>query len=227
LRALLDGLFPGPPRDEVLRERLAGRERRRPGSLHRLLSRLDPRTAARVHAHDLPKLTRALEICLLTRRPASRVFAERPRDALAGFRVLKIGLNPARQALYARLDRRAAAMFDGGLIDEVRRILALGYSRSSKPFESHGYKQAIQCIEGDLSHAEAVALAQRNTRRYAKRQITWLRKEAEIEWFEGFGEDAGIQEAVMARVRNFLAAENAPSPAAISLNTPGSGTEFT
>lgn len=227
LRALLDGLFPGPSGDAALRERLAVRHRRRPGSLHRLLLRFDPGTAARVHPNDLPKLTRALEIRLLTRQAASRVFAERSRDALQGFRVLKIGLNPRRDALYARLDRRTAAMFDGGLIREVRGILALGYPPSSKPFESHGYRQAIQLLNSELNPTEAIASARRNTRHYAKRQVTWFKREPEIEWFGGFGEEPEVQEAIVERVRNFLAAGSAASPDAMSQMAPGSGVDST
>jgi tRNA dimethylallyltransferase len=98
LRALLDGLFAGPSRDPGLRLRLAARETRRPGSLHRLLRRFDSQAAARIHPHDVPKVTRALEVCLLTRRPVSELFRE-GRDPLAGYRVLKLGLEPGRDAL--------------------------------------------------------------------------------------------------------------------------------
>ncbi|MSV28104.1 MAG: tRNA (adenosine(37)-N6)-dimethylallyltransferase MiaA [Bryobacterales bacterium] len=225
LRALLDGLFSGPAGDGSLRERLALRHKRRAGSLHRLLARFDPETAARVHPNDLRKLTRALEIRLLTRQPASQVFAERSRQPLQGFRVLKIGLNPEREALYARLNRRTAAMFEGGLIEEVHAILSSGYSASAKPFESHGYKQAIQLLNGELNFMEAVANARQNTRNYAKRQMTWFKRDADIEWFAGFGDEPGIQVAVAGRVRNFLAAASTPSPAITSPTTPGSGTE--
>ncbi len=225
LSALLDGLFPGLARDGSLRERLAVRHKRRPGSLHRLLSRFDPETAARVHPNDLPKLTRALEIRLLTRQPASQVFSERSRDALRDFRVLKIGLNPEREALYARLNRRTADMFEGGLIEEVRGVLAMGYSSAAKPFESHGYKQAIQVLNGELNFGEALASARQNTRNYAKRQMTWFKRVADIEWFAGFGDEPGIQVAVTGRVRNFLTAASTPSPATMSRATPGSGTE--
>jgi tRNA dimethylallyltransferase len=205
LRALLDGLFPGPARDQALRDRLAGRERRRPGSLHRLLGRFDPKAAQRIHPNDLPKLTRALEVCLLTRRPVSEMFRQ-GRDALAGYRILKIGLLPPRQQLYERLDRRTEQMFAAGLIEEVRGILARGFSSSAKPFESHGYRQAMQLLNGELNLKEAIFYAQRNTRHYAKRQMTWFRQERAIEWFSGFGHEPQIQEAVLSRTRDFLKA---------------------
>lgn len=203
LRALLDGLFPGPGRDEALRGRLAARETRRPGSLHRLLRRLDPPSAARIHPRDTRKLIRALEVRLLTRRPISEAFTE-GRDALRGYRTLKIGLYPPRDDLYERLDLRCQKMFEGGLVDEVRRILSLGYSPEIKPLESHGYRQALQLLRGELNHKEALFYAQRNTRRYAKRQWTWFRRERDLEWFAGFGDDPSIQAAVLDRVRKHL-----------------------
>ena len=193
LRALVDGLFAGPSRDQPLRERLAAREARRPGSLHRLLHRFDPHSAKQIHANDVPKVTRALEVCLLTRRPVSELFRE-GRDRLTGYRVLKLGLLPEREALYARLDQRCARMFECGLVDEVRHILSLGFPETVKPFESHGYKQALQLIRGELNPREAVFYAQRNTRQYAKRQITWFRKEPGLIWLKGFGDDPQIRD---------------------------------
>ena len=202
-RALLEGLFPGPPRDQALRDRLAARERRRAGSLFRLLRRLDPEAARRIHPHDLPKLTRALEVCLLTRHAMTDMFRE-GRDALQGYRVLKIGLSPPRDELYQRIDERAAQMFQAGLLDEVRAILARGFPPSAKPFESHGYRQALQLLNGELSLKDAIFYAQRNTRRYAKRQMTWFRQEVAVNWVSGFGGDPQSQQAVIACVREFL-----------------------
>ena len=203
LRALLSGLFEGPERDSALRERLSARQLRRPGSLHRILARLDPETARRIHPNDVPKVTRALEVCLLARRPVSELFRT-GRSALTGYRTLKLGLSPDRDALYQRLDQRCQAMFDTGLVEEVRHILSLGFSPACKPFESHGYKQALQYVHGELTLKEAVFYAQRNTRRYAKRQVTWFRQEPEMVWLRGFGEDPHIREQALARVRDFL-----------------------
>jgi tRNA dimethylallyltransferase len=206
-RALVDGLFPGPSRDQALRERLDARERRKPGSVHRLLRRFDPEAARRIHPHDLPKLIRALEVRLLTRRPATDWFRQ-GRDALHGYCPLKIGLAPDRDALYRRLDLRGEQMFHGGLIEEVRGILDRGFPSASKPFESHGYRQAIQLLGGELSLKDAVFYTQRNTRRYAKRQMTWFRQERGMEWFSGFGDDPEIQRAVVDRVGKFLSRED-------------------
>jgi tRNA dimethylallyltransferase len=202
LRALLDGLFEGPSRDQPLRDRLAARESRHPGSLHRLLARFDRETAGKIHPNDVPKVTRALEICLLTRRPATELFRA-GRDALRGYEVLELGLLPDRDALYDRLNLRCERMFANGLVEEVRHILALGFPPSAKPFESVGYRQALQLINGELSPRDAVFYAQRATRQYAKRQITWFRRDPAVVWLKGFGDDPQINLAALARMKVF------------------------
>jgi tRNA dimethylallyltransferase len=176
---------------------------RRPGSLHRLLRKFDPATARRIHANDTNKLIRALEVTLLERRPLSELHGA-GRDALTGYAVRKLVLNPPRDQLYSRLDRRVAAMFGGGLIEETRAILGRGYSPSAKPFESLGYQQAVMVIGGKISVQEAVADTQLQTRRYAKRQWTWFRREADAEWIAGFGDDVTVQAEVLERIRKFL-----------------------
>jgi tRNA dimethylallyltransferase len=203
LRALLDGLAPGPQRDAELRVGLRARESSRPGSLHRILSRLDPRTAARIHRNDTPKVMRALEICISSRGTATELFSA-GRDALEGFRVLKIGVFPDRDELYKRLAERTEAMFDEGIIEETQAILARGYSSDCKPFESIGYKQALQTIRGELSPKDARFYAARETRRYSKRQMTWFRQDRGIEIFRGFGDDPQVTEMALARVHAFV-----------------------
>jgi tRNA dimethylallyltransferase len=203
LRALLEGLFPGPGRDQAVRDRLAARETSRPGSLHRLLTRFDPPTAARIHPTDVQKLIRAVEVRLLTRRPPSELYAA-GRDALQGYRILKIGVDPPRQALYSHLDERCRRMFEQGLVQEVRHILALGYPPTSKPFESLGYRQALQLVEGQLTPEQALLDTQQATRRYAKRQWTWFRRDPELQWFPGFGHDDSVQVQVLQRIASFL-----------------------
>ncbi|HEY1240906.1 MAG TPA: tRNA (adenosine(37)-N6)-dimethylallyltransferase MiaA [Bryobacteraceae bacterium] len=201
-RALVAGLFEGPERDAALRERLGAREKRRPGSLHRLLSRFDRDAAGRIHPHDVPKVMRALEVCLLAQRPVSALFRD-GRNALRGYRTIRFVLQPDRERLYQRLDARCRQMFQGGLIDEVRHILSLGYPPSAKPFESHGYKQVLQLLGGELTLEGALELAQRNTRRYAKRQMTWFRQEPGVEWVPNFGDDAAVVQDVLVRVAGF------------------------
>jgi tRNA dimethylallyltransferase len=218
LRALIEGLAPGPQRDEPLRARLQQRERRRPGSVHRILNRLDPATAGRIHPNDTPKLIRALEICLSSRRSASEVFSE-GRDALEGFRVLKVGLFPGRDQLYERLESRMASIFARGLIQETAGILAAGYLETCKPFGSIGYKQALQSLRGELSPKDALFYAARETRRYAKRQMTWFRQEPGLEVFPGFGDDPEVIARVEERVAWFIgpgSCVNSPGPPEIT-----------
>jgi tRNA dimethylallyltransferase len=203
LRALFEGLFPGPRRDPATRSRLAARERRRPGSLHRILSRIDPQSAARIHANDVNKTIRALEVCMLARQPLSKMF-ERGRDRLQGFEIAKAGLNPPRDALYARLDRRFERMIAAGLLDEVRRLLESGVPPESKPFESLGYKQALAVVRGDSPLDAAIASAKLETRRYAKRQLTWFRRERDVAWFEGFGDCPEVRKQVSEFVQKTL-----------------------
>lgn len=201
LRALLQGLSPGHERDEPLRARLIQREIRRGGSLHRILGRLDPQAAARIHPHDIKKLIRALELCHLHRQPASALLA-RGKDALTGFDVFKAGLDPPRAALYERINARVHRMFQEGLIEEVEAIRSRGIRLTVKPFESLGYAQVRAYFEGTLSLEEAIGLTQQETRRYAKRQMTWFRKEPGVHWFRGFGDEPHIQEQAIATIRS-------------------------
>src|ERR1039458_1161222 len=164
LRALLEGLFPGPQRSEELRERLRERAQER-GSpyLHELLLHLDPAAAAKIHPHDAPKIIRAVEVCLASRAPMSQLWEERGRDPLCGFCILRIGLNPEREALYARLNQRACQMFDNGLIDETATLLErYGEQKSVTPLDSLGYKQATQFLHGELTDRRSVTATQQS-----------------------------------------------------------------
>ena len=184
LRALTEGLFAGPQRHEDLRERLRRSETRHgSGWLQRMLARIDPASAARIHANDTPKLIRAIEVCVAARKPMSEVLS---RDPLTGFRLLRIGLNPPRKALYERLNQRCAEMFAAGLVEETRGLLAR-YGRV-KALDSLGYRQALAVLDGTLSEEAAVAAAQQGHRNYAKRQLTWYRREPEVNWIEAFGD---------------------------------------
>ncbi len=185
LRALTEGLFAGPERQQELRARLeSSRAKHREDWLHRLLQRLDPASAARIHSNDTAKLIRAIEVCLAARKPLSQVLA---RDPLTGFRLLRIGLNPPRTALYERLNRRAAAMFAAGLVEETRGLLAR-YG-PVKALDSLGYRQALRVLRESWGVEEAVAAAQQGHRNYAKRQLTWFRREPDVVWIEGFGDE--------------------------------------
>ncbi len=203
LKALLEGLAEAPVRDEALRARLLSRENRRPGSLHRILRRLDPRTAASIHPNDVQKTVRALEICLESRRPASEVFAT-GRKPLEGYRTLKLGLRPARKALVDRIHVRTLRMFEQGLIEEVAGLLARGVPATAKAFESIGYKEALACVQGRLQPKEAAEMAAVATRQYAKRQMTWFRREPAVVWFEGFGDDPRVAARAIDHAEAFL-----------------------
>jgi tRNA dimethylallyltransferase len=191
LRALLEGLFPGPQRSEELRARLRQRAQQR-GSpyLHRILQRLDPAAAARVHANDIPKLIRAIEVCLASRQKMSDLW-QQGRDPLQGFSILRLGLDPDRSLLYERINQRAREMFEGGLIEETRHLLQK-YG-AVRILNSLGYKQAVQMLKGELSREAALASAQQAHRNYAKRQMTWFRREPDVHWLKGYGSDAAIQ----------------------------------
>ena len=205
LRGLIEGLPALPGRDEALRERLAGREQRRPGSLHRLLRRLEPSAGARIHPRDVQKTTRALEIRLLTRAALPAPSTARPLD---GFRLLLMGLAPERSALADAIATRTRQMFDAGLVEEVRHLLNQGLSGDEKPFESLGYKQALAHLRGQMTLEQAVVSTEIETRQYSKRQLTWFRgaskRDAPIAWFEGFGSDPAIAEACLQAVGKFL-----------------------
>lgn len=193
LRALLDGLFPGPERSEELRERLRQRvEQRGSGNLHRLLRRLDPAAAAQVHANDTPKLIRAIEVCIASRQKMTDMW-KRGRDPLTGFRILRLGLNPDRDQLYQRINVRAQHMFESGLVEETQRLLEK-YGAAAPPLSSLGYKQAVQLLQREIDRDTAVAAAQQAHRNYAKRQITWFRREPDVQWLAGFGDDPEIQQ---------------------------------
>ena len=205
LRALLEGLFTGPPRSEDLRRRLREIGRRRGSAhLHRMLKRLDAGAAAGVHANDAPKIIRALEVCLLARQKMSEMW-QRGRDPLTGFRILRIGLDPERNALYARINERARWMFEHGLVEETQRLLEK-YGESAWALSSHGYKQARQLLRGEIDRKLAVWAAQQAHRNYAKRQMTWFRREPGVHWLRGFGDDAAIQRQALGLVSQHLGA---------------------
>ena len=203
LRALLDGLFPGPQRSEELRERLRERAASRgAGYLHRILRRLDSAAAKKIHANDMPKLIRAIEVCLSSREKMTELWQQRGRDRLRGFRIVRLGLDPERQALYERINRRAQKMFDGGLIEETEHLLEK-YGDAAGPLSSLGYRQAVQFLRGEVTREQALQAAQQAHRNYAKRQMTWFRREPEVYWLRGFGDDLQVQHKAQTLTEDF------------------------
>ena len=203
LRALVEGLFPAPEPQPELRERLRGRVATH-GSryLHRMLRRLDASAALAIHENDAPKITRAIEVSLAARRPMTELW-QQGRDALSGYRVLRVGLNPPRAALYERINARAAAMFARGLVEETRGLLAR-YGPGCRALGSLGYAEAGGVLRGELTVEAAVARSQQGHRNYAKRQITWFRRDAEMRWLNGFGDEAGVVGEAVRLVEGFL-----------------------
>jgi tRNA dimethylallyltransferase len=202
LRALLDGLFAGPGRSPELRDRLRRSEAKKgAGYAHRILQRLDPESAARIHPNDAPKTIRAVEVCLLARNRMSELFRQ-GREPLTGYTIRRIGLNPPRQKLRERIDARTQAMFDQGLVSEVSELLEKGCPAGAPPLQAMGYRQALDYLLGNISMRDAVRYAQAATRQYAKRQMTWFRKEPEMFWVQGFGDETAIQAEVLKWLEN-------------------------
>jgi tRNA dimethylallyltransferase len=202
LRVLLEGLAEVPQRSEELRARLrASAEEHPPEHLHRVLKRLDSETASKIAPADEQKLIRAIEVCLLARKPISELQRE-GRVPLEGWRVFKIGLNPSREELNERIHSRTGAMLERGWLNEVQTLLASVTSEDAKPFDFIGYRELRAVLEGKISLAEAREAIQVTTRRYAKRQLTWFRKEQGVRWFSGFGDDPAIQSSAFEWLRS-------------------------
>ena len=192
LRALLEGLFAGPKRSPELRDRLRKLEATKGrGHLHRLLRRLDAKAAHSIHPNDVPKLIRAVEVCLLTRRPMTDQWAG--RDPLTGYSIVRLGLNPDRAELYRRIDLRVEHMFRAGLVQETRDIIAAEGDRA-RPLASIGYKQVVEHLRGERDLPATIAAVQQAHRNYAKRQMTWFRREPDVHWLHGFGDEPLIQQ---------------------------------
>jgi tRNA dimethylallyltransferase len=196
LRALLQGLAPAPQRDEALRDRLRARaEQRGPGWLHRVLQRMDRRAAALIHANDLPKVIRSIEVTLAGSAPQTMQW-KAGREALTGYKVVQFVVGGSREALYARINHRAAAMFERGLMEETA-MLRERFGDDCRSLGALGYAQAMSVLRGGSTVEAAVAAAQQGHRNYAKRQLTWFRHEPEMHWLSGFGDQAAIQEAAI------------------------------
>jgi len=198
LRALRQPLFASPPTDESLRQRLTrSREKRGPEHLHRLLNRLDPNAARQLYPRDWPRVQRALEVYLQTGKSIVDQQPERPEPHESSRRLRILALNPPRAELYQRINERTEAHFRAGLVDEVRDLLARGFSPASNALGAHGYRRVVECLQGLRDLDSAVEQTKLDVRHYAKRQLTWFRHEAGVEWFNGFGEENGILRSVL------------------------------
>ncbi|MGC2333437.1 MAG: tRNA (adenosine(37)-N6)-dimethylallyltransferase MiaA [Candidatus Acidiferrales bacterium] len=212
LRALLEGLADAPTRSDELRERLRKRASRHgPAYLHRLLARLDNEIASRIASRDTQKIIRAIEIRVLAGKSVADVHRN-GRTALEGYDIRKIGLLPPRTALYSRIDARVISMIEADWVDEVRRLIVSGVPANVKPFQFIGYAELRACLEGALGQDSAIKKIQLSTRQFAKRQITWFRREEQVEWFTGFGDEPGIQAAALRVAQNSSPAPSSPAP---------------
>ena len=206
LRALRAPFCISPPTDARLRQRLTRiRERHGAERLHRMLQRIDPRSAARLFPRDWPRTQRALEVRLQTGRPMSELMGARAAEPPAcAQRIRVLALEPPRVELYCRINARTRAHFELGLLDEVRILLARGVARDANSLGAHGYRRVVEYLAGERDYESAVEQTKSDVRHYAKRQLTWFRREPGVEWFEGFGDDAAVQDRVAARIKELI-----------------------
>jgi tRNA dimethylallyltransferase len=202
LRALRAPFFPSPPTDDELRSRLTNiREQHGPEHLHRILARVDPHEASKLNARDWPRVQRAIEFCLQSREriSAHRPMREPPPDFADRIRVL--ALNPPREELYRRINARTEHHFANGLVDEVRKLLAAGVPANSNALGAHGYRRVVEFLRGERTLDSAIDQTKLDVRHYAKRQLTWFRREPGVNWIDGFGDDLQMQQVVLSRLR--------------------------
>jgi tRNA dimethylallyltransferase len=203
LRALIDGLFEGPARSEELRARMRRVVARKgPGSLHRALQRIDPQSAARIAETDAERIIRAYEVYLVSGKPMNW-WQRQPRDAFRGYRWLKIGIEMPRDRLYQRIDQRVEDIFQSGFLEEVQDLLEK-YAHESHAFKAIGYRQAAECLNGRLSLAQAIEETKRESRRYAKRQLTWFRADTNIVWLDGRFDADTLQMKAAGLIMSFI-----------------------
>jgi len=206
LRVLLEGLADVPQRSEELRERLRTRAAEHaPGHLHRVLQRMDRESAKKIAPADEQKLIRAIEVCLLTKQPLSEVHRS-GRKPLEGWRAVKIGLAPEREKLYRRVHARTEAMLAAGWLEEVQGLLQVGVPECAKAFDFIGYRELRSVLRGETKLEDARTAIQQATRRYAKRQMTWFRREKGVKWLNGFGDEERIHQEALEILRADLGA---------------------
>lgn len=198
LRALRQPFFPSPPTDQGLRRRLTSiREERGPEHLYRMLERLDPESAEELYPRDWPRVQRALELRLQTGQPLSQQREIRPEPPKIAQRLRILVLNPPRQELYDRINKRTDGHFAAGLVEEVRGLLEKGVPPDSSALGAHGYRRVVEYLNGFRDLPSAIEQTKLDVRHYAKRQLTWFRHEPGVQWFAGFGDDPEVQERVL------------------------------
>ena len=208
LRALRQPFFVSPPTNECLRRRLNQiRERRGPEHLHKLLRRIDSNAAGQLYPRDWPRVQRAIEVYVQTGRSIVDQQPERPEPHESSRRLRILALNPPRAELYKRINERTEAHFQAGLVEEVRQLLDRGLSPDSNALGAHGYRRVVEYLKGLRSLESAIEQTKLDVRHYAKRQLTWFRHEADVAWFDGFGEENRVLQSVMAAISASLRAK--------------------
>jgi tRNA dimethylallyltransferase len=205
LRALRTPFFPSPQTDEALRRRLNQiRETRGVEHLHRLLQRLDPKTAAELFPRDWPRVQRAIEVRLQTGTRMSQQKELRQPAPESAQRLRIFVLNPPRDELYERINKRTEEHFASGLVQEVKSLLKQGVPANSNALGAHGYRRVVEFLQGKRELTSAIQQTKLDVRHYAKRQLTWFRRELGAEWFDGFGEDSVTASAILQALRSCL-----------------------
>jgi tRNA dimethylallyltransferase len=201
LRALRDPFFPSPATDEDFRQRLTTiRKRSGPERLHRILQKFDADEAGKLNARDWPRVQRAIEFYLQTGEQISSQRPLRPSPPDVANRLRIFALNPPRSELYERINLRTDEHFANGLVDEVRALLDQGVPGNTNALGAHGYRRVVEYLNGERTLEGAIEQTKLDVRHYAKRQLTWFRREAGVEWIEGFGEDPKTQRQVFAQL---------------------------
>ncbi|HKG96408.1 MAG TPA: tRNA (adenosine(37)-N6)-dimethylallyltransferase MiaA [Pyrinomonadaceae bacterium] len=198
LRALRQPFFVSPPTDESLRRRLNSiREKHGVEHMHRLLKRIDPAAARQFYPRDWPRVQRAIEVYLQTGQSIVDQKPDRPEPHESSRRLRILALNPRRAELYKRINERTEAHFKAGLVEEVQALLDRGFSPSSNALGAHGYRRVVEYLQGLRDLDSAIEQTKLDVRHYAKRQLTWFRHEAGVEWFHGFGEENAILQSIL------------------------------
>jgi tRNA dimethylallyltransferase len=198
LRALRQPFFVSPPTNEQLRERLnRRREQRGPEYLHKILRRVDPDTATQLYPRDWPRVQRGIEVAMQTGRTLSSQKTLRPPPHESAGRLQVIALNPPREQLYQRINERTEVHFSRGLVEEVQRLLEAGVPPEATALGAHGYRRVVEFLQGYRDLASAVEQTKLDVRHYAKRQLTWFRREPDVQWFHDFGDRPGAAEEIL------------------------------
>jgi len=183
IKSMTRGLFSAPGANTILREELLSEEEEEPGTLYGLLLELDPETAKGITPNDTRRLIRALEVCLQSACPVSEL--KKSLTSPLPYDFIKIGITRERDELYSLIERRVDEMIEAGLLEEAKKVLSMNPSRTA--MQAIGYKELAGFLEGEYPLEEAVRLIKRNTKRYAKRQFTWFKKEEGISWADVTG----------------------------------------